>query len=102
MVYDMYTGHRQLDGTSELYLTSELSSTLLCARTPRAVGRNEPYLSLAPVVVHIDSHGEKCVVYDMYTGYRQLDGTSELCSTLLCVHAVLISCHIYNQAHHTM
>ena len=57
---------------------------------------------ITAVVVHIDSHGEKCVVYDMYTGYRQLDVTSELCSTLLCVHAVLISCHIYYQAHHAM
>ena len=49
------------------------------------------------MVVHIDSHGEKCVVcvvYDMYTGYRQLDGTSELYSTVLCARCVDILSYI--------
>ena len=47
---------RRLDGTSEL------CSTLLCARTPQAVGGNA--LSLSYVIVHINSHRETCVEYD--------------------------------------
>ena len=99
-VYGMYTGYRQTVGRNERTLFYFVMCTyatdswreLCCVCT----------LSLSSVIVHINSHRETCVVYDMYTGYRQLEGTSELYSTVLCVYAVFIYCHTYYLAHHTM
>ena len=68
----------QLDGTSELYSNERTYSTSLCARHRQLEGMS--HLSLSHVFVRTNSHGETCVVDDMYTGFMQLDGTSELYS----------------------
>ena len=99
----MYTGYMQLDGKSELYSNERTYSTSLCARHRQLEGIILS-LSLNCDCAHKLSWRNVCCVWHVcpYTGYRQLDGTSELYFTLLCVHPALISCHSLHTTRRTI
>ena len=73
----MYTGYRQLDGTSELHYT------LLCEHHWQLEGMSHLSLSLSSVVVPINSHGETCVVEGPMTCARATDSWTEQANFIL-------------------